>query len=116
MVRLLFYIVEWLFLLLGWQLLGRLVRSLMSGSRTDPSSFGRRNSGARPAAATVHGKMARDPMCGMFVSTEVSHRLRRDGKTLHFCSAECLERYSRKESETTSPESEVRSQKSESRS
>jgi YHS domain-containing protein len=39
------------------------------------------------------GKTERDPVCGMFVSTEVSHRLVRGSETLHFCSNECLERY-----------------------
>ena len=37
--------------------------------------------------------MARDPVCGMFVSTELSHQLRRGTDTLHFCSRECLEKY-----------------------
>jgi YHS domain-containing protein len=39
------------------------------------------------------GKTERDPICGMFVSTELSHRLVRGSETLHFCSRECLERY-----------------------
>jgi YHS domain-containing protein len=39
------------------------------------------------------GKTERDPVCGMFVSTELSHRLVRGSETLHFCSHECLERY-----------------------
>lgn len=39
------------------------------------------------------GETARDPVCGMFVSTELSHKLPRGAQTLHFCSKECLERY-----------------------
>jgi len=37
--------------------------------------------------------MARDPVCGMFVSTQLSHRLNEGGRTFHFCSDECLKRY-----------------------
>jgi YHS domain-containing protein len=37
--------------------------------------------------------MARDPVCGMFVSTELSQQLRRGMDTVHFCSRECMEKY-----------------------
>lgn len=50
--------------------------------------------GTSDAGATdVRGEMARDPVCGMFVSTELSHRLKSHGQTLHFCSEECLQKY-----------------------
>lgn len=49
---------------------------------------------AKPPSAPSHrGEMARDPVCGMFVSTELSHQLRQGAETLHFCSAECREKY-----------------------
>jgi len=51
----------------------------------------------RPSQPLIQGETARDPVCGMFVSTEVSCRLTEQGETLHFCSRECRERY-RKES------------------
>lgn len=41
----------------------------------------------------VRGTTVRDPVCGMFVSTELSHRLNWHGETLHFCSEECLKQY-----------------------
>ena len=50
-----------------------------------------------PSQPLIRGETARDPVCGIFVSTEVSYRLTEGGATLHFCSRECLERY-RKES------------------
>jgi YHS domain-containing protein len=46
-----------------------------------------------PAAGPHQGEMARDPVCGMFVSTELSQQLRRGKDTLHFCSPECMEKY-----------------------
>ena len=48
---------------------------------------------AAGGASDVRGEMARDPICGMFVSTELSHRLKSRGQTLHFCSEECLRKY-----------------------
>jgi YHS domain-containing protein len=46
-----------------------------------------------PSAAAHRGEMVRDPVCGMYVSTELSHQLRRGTETLHFCSVECLEKH-----------------------
>jgi YHS domain-containing protein len=50
------------------------------------------------AKRTVQGETVRDPVCGMFVSTELSHRLNWHGQVLHFCSEECLQQYRRKAS------------------
>jgi len=62
---------------------------------------GVRNSNSRRPQEPVGSRTVRDPVCGMFVSTEVSHRLVRGKETLHFCSEDCLERY-QKESEKQS--------------
>jgi len=35
----------------------------------------------------------RDPVCGTFVAAEISYPLELDGESLHFCSAECRDRY-----------------------
>ena len=56
----------------------------------------RESSAAWAERGRVGGEMARDPECGMFVSTEVSRRLPWKGQVLHFCSQECLERYQRR--------------------
>jgi YHS domain-containing protein len=47
----------------------------------------------RPAEDSHRGAMARDPVCGIFVSTELPHQLRHGSETLHFCSHECLIKY-----------------------
>jgi YHS domain-containing protein len=94
MVRLLFYFVDFLFAVLAWRALGRVFQSLFGPHGANPFSSSARN--PRHGAGSprvVSGQTARDPVCGMFVSTELSHRLERGGKTLHFCSRECLERY-----------------------
>lgn len=98
MIRLLLYIVEFLVVMLLWRSFGRALQHLFGGA--NPSAHGGRNSpretGQPPG---VTGQTARDPTCGMFVSTELSHRLRRGGETLHFCSPECLERYRKQTAE-----------------
>jgi YHS domain-containing protein len=95
MVRLLLYVVDLVIAWLVWQLIAGAIRQVLGGR---PSNFNppRHANPFGPSSAktpTIHGETARDPLCGMFVSTELSHRLKHDGQTLHFCSRECLERY-----------------------
>ena len=53
---------------------------------------------ARPQAeATPERKpLHRDPICGMFVSPEISFTLEQSGQVHHFCSAKCRERFQNK--------------------
>jgi YHS domain-containing protein len=92
MVRLLLYLFDLVVVtLIGW-ILARIVQRLFGVAIQGPRA-------PRPSAprgtqrSAIAGETARDPVCGMFVSTELSHQLRRNGQTLHFCSRECLERY-----------------------
>jgi YHS domain-containing protein len=63
------------------------------GSHANPSSGSGPSPGQDRGQQTIRGKTVRDPICGMFVSTELSHRLEWHGKLVHFCSQECLERF-----------------------
>jgi YHS domain-containing protein len=56
---------------------------------------GARESARSPwtSGARARVEMARDPECGMFVSTELSRRLQWKGQVLHFCSQDCLQKY-----------------------
>lgn len=47
----------------------------------------------RPAPPKAPLQLYRDPWCGTHVSPEISHTLEEAGQVLHFCSAECRERY-----------------------
>lgn len=92
MVRLLSYFAELIFVIVISKMLGRSLQGFFG------SSHPRRQGGAvgeepGDSPRVRVGKTARDPVCGMFVSTEVSHRLVCGSETLHFCSRECLERY-----------------------
>ncbi len=92
MARLLAYLVEIVVLLLVLRrLLGGLL--VLLGRRQTRVWTGRSGSTERSAKEVVGGQTARDPVCGMFVSTELSTILTLDGQTFHFCSRECLERY-----------------------
>lgn len=92
MARLLIYLGELVLLAFILRKVARAFSHLFSEPRADASSW-RSGSTARPGRETVEGKTARDPICGMFVSTELSERLTAGDSTLHFCSRECLERY-----------------------
>lgn len=98
MGRLFAYLVDLVIAVLVGRLFSRVIQTLFgtppgphrgSGNRPDGPGASRRE--------TKGGEMARDPVCGMFVSTELSHRLNQEGKTLHFCSRECLDRYQKTE-------------------
>jgi len=84
------YLIDLVFLLWMARLLYAGLRRLFAAKVGAQGSRGA--SSARPAGAAP-GEMARDPVCGMFVATEVSHRLKWKGELLHFCSQECLEKY-----------------------
>jgi YHS domain-containing protein len=92
MGRLLSYLVELIFLIVIAKMLGRALQGLFGSSR--PERQNRAVEGDPRGSSHVRtGKTERDPVCGMFVSTELSHRLVRGSETFHFCSNECLERY-----------------------
>jgi len=42
---------------------------------------------------TVARKLVRDPVCGMHIAEVLALPLRQDGEILHFCSAECRDKY-----------------------
>ena len=91
MVRFLLYIFEGVVTFLFVRLLGGILQKFFGTSRVHIWT----NRGAPAPSSREVGprETARDPVCGMFVSTELSHRLTRGAETLHFCSPECLERY-----------------------
>jgi len=74
--------------------ISKTVRGLLGGAPKGGPGAGKGN--AARAADPIPGRTARDPVCGMFVSTEVSHRLVEGGKVLHFCSKNCMDSYERR--------------------
>lgn len=88
-------LLAYLFDLIVFVIIGRLVTMIIQRLFGRPQSArqGAQGAGAPDSHQSRQGETARDPVCGMFVSTEVSVPLKENGKTLHFCSRECLERY-----------------------
>lgn len=109
MARLLSYLLDFIVLLVLGRALSRAIGFLFGPAkpRSGPSvgdngpgiygPDGRPTGARRGADSAFRGQTERDPVCGMFVSTEVSHRLRHNGETLHFCSEECLQKYQKQE-------------------
>ncbi|HLY62907.1 MAG TPA: hypothetical protein VKV95_19350 [Terriglobia bacterium] len=94
MLRLFAYLFDLVVIVIIGRLLNWILRTAFGtpqGKPPDPRSVGRAGNESAPK-----GQTARDPVCGMFVSTELSHRLNDGGQTLHFCSRECLEQYQKK--------------------
>jgi len=91
MVRLLVYLFNLVIvILIGW-IVSRIMQQFL-GPRRNPRGR-ERSVPRRDQEPALRGEMARDPVCGMFVSTELSHRLERRGETLHFCSPACRDRF-----------------------
>lgn len=91
MVRLLAYLFDLIVFVVIGRLVAMIIQRLFGAPRAVRSSTQR--AAPHASAEERQGETVRDPVCGMFVSTELSHRLKQDGQTLHFCSRECLERY-----------------------
>jgi YHS domain-containing protein len=70
-------------LLLSW--IVWLLRKLFFGSASTPRTDASRQMPARP--------LHRDPICGTYVSSEVSFTLNDHGEVHHFCSIECRDRF-----------------------
>lgn len=94
MGRLLDAIMDLVFLLGVVWTVSRTLRGLMGGGRKGANT--QPQGGQKQAASPARGRMVRDPVCGMFVSTEVSRRLVQGREVLHFCSQECLDAYEKK--------------------
>jgi YHS domain-containing protein len=57
---------------------------------------GRPARAARPTAERPEVALRRDPVCGTYVSPEISFTLEQAGQVHHFCSAECREQFKNK--------------------
>ncbi len=93
MGRLIEYLLELVVVLIVGRLLGGTLRHFFGAATLHMPDGSPRTRKERSRPQTVRGEMVRDPVCRMFVATELSHRLEWRGQTLHFCSKECLEAY-----------------------
>src|SRR5487761_18456 len=93
MARLLDVIFDLVLLVTAAKVLAAAFRGIFGSGRIHFSH----SASPRPEAQrrAMQGETVRDPVCGMFVSIELAHRLEWRGQVHHFCSEECLERYRR---------------------
>ncbi len=102
MIRLLIYLFDVVASLLLARMLARGLQQRGAAPRFHPWSR-REGSGDGPPRGpegAIRGETARDPICGMFVSTELSEKSKQGGRTLHFCSTECRDRYQKEHGRT----------------
>ena len=87
-----FLVIRFVLPLLALLLVRSLLRSVFSGFRTYTATQSQ-----RPAQATTAvpagGELKKDPVCGTYVSTQGSITRSVDGKLIHFCSAQCRDKY-----------------------
>jgi len=59
-----------------------------------PGAPGAAPNGARPAAQVpLSGELKKDPVCGTYISDATSIKEKVGRETLHFCSAQCRDKY-----------------------
>lgn len=86
----------WL-LVVSWSV--ALLRRLVGWMMRKAMPMGQSNAGAAGAQSgntgteLAPGRLVRDPICGMHVAEELSIPLREGEGLVHFCSAECRDKY-----------------------
>ncbi len=85
-----FFILRILLPLLLFLLLRAVLKSVFAGMGS--GSVRRPEAGPPPTAASG-GDLKKDPVCGAYVSPAVSVTRKINGELLHFCSAECRDKY-----------------------
>jgi YHS domain-containing protein len=85
-----FRFVFWM-LIVSWSvaILRRIVRNMGRGA--GPGSA--KNSSMDIPSDAVSRKLVRDPMCGMHIAEGLALPVKQGSEVLHFCSAECRDRY-----------------------
>ena len=71
----------------SWSLaiMRRLVNQMGGGARANPD--------IDVPSDAVNQKLVRDPVCGMHIAEGLALPLKQGNKSLHFCSAECRDKY-----------------------
>lgn len=74
---------------------GVVTSGLLSFVRQWSASDAQTTQGQEPGKSSPAMRLYRDPVCGTYVSPEISLKLEKSGHITHFCSAECRDRYGR---------------------
>jgi YHS domain-containing protein len=79
-----------------------LLGGIVSLLRSSAPSSARPDVDAEPLSPLRPMPLFRDPICGTYVSAEISLRAASAGQDVHFCSQECRDRYLRSERQAAS--------------
>jgi len=83
-------ILSWVFKLIGKLLAWAFQRAV----DTDQQDGSEGNSSSRDAQRTLTARqLVRDPVCGVHLAESLAIPYREDGQLMHFCSAECRDKY-----------------------
>jgi YHS domain-containing protein len=66
------------------------VAQAMKGSSSGP---GARSSNQAPNQVPLTGELKKDPVCGTYIAAASSIKETVAGQTIHFCSAQCRDKY-----------------------
>jgi YHS domain-containing protein len=85
-VRMLKYLFWLIVVSSGVAILQKIVGKMASGGTAPESPL-------EVPSNAANQKLVRDPVCGMHVAEGLALPLKQDGEILHFCSAECRDKY-----------------------
>ena len=85
-----YFIVELLFPLLVIFVIRAVLKNIIATFQATRSP---QRAAQQPPPVQSGGELKRDPVCGTYVSTDVSVTRTVNGKVVHFCSKECREKY-----------------------
>ena len=85
-----FFVIRLVLPLLLFFLIRSILKSLFAGFRSYTASQPR---ASQPPSVPAGGELRKDPVCGTYVSTSASVTRTVNGQLLHFCSAQCRDKY-----------------------
>ncbi len=87
-----FFVIRFLVPLLLLFVVRALLRSIFASFRTFTTTQNTPRA-QQPPSVQAGGELKKDPVCGTYVSTRSSVTRTVNGEVLHFCSAQCRDRY-----------------------
>ena len=86
------WLIQILFLVSLFMFVRGILRTLFA-SKKAPSNFKSSNPFYSEQSMVKQGKMEKDPVCGTYVDVDTALQKSFSGKTLYFCSSDCLEKF-----------------------
>ena len=88
-----FFFIRFLFPLLLLFLVRSILRSIFTSVRSYTASQQQPSRSQQPPSVPAGGELKKDPVCGTYVSASASVTRTVNGQVMHFCSAQCRDKY-----------------------